>query len=188
LRRNLDRTHRGRKEAAGDPILTMAMLDRVLHHATVVLIAGESSGGPASWHDQWLERRRRSASTGIAVPRRRSFQVSSPLPSTVSPRSLARGSGPVRPPAAYAGRFQRVGWRQFTATRRLRLASAAANRSGLRPQNKPRRTHARFAAGQSGELLAAIIRATCASYGARCRRSILVQPTAQSAHGPVQAI
>ena len=46
---------------------------------------------------------RRSASTGIAVPRRRSFQVSSPLPSTVSPRSLARGSGPVGPPAAYAG-------------------------------------------------------------------------------------
>jgi hypothetical protein len=31
------------------------------------------------------------ASTGIAIPRRRSFQVSSPLPSTVSPRSLARG-------------------------------------------------------------------------------------------------
>ena len=43
---------------------------------------------------------RRSASTGIAVPRRRSFQVSSPLP---SPRSPARGSGPTGPPAAYAG-------------------------------------------------------------------------------------
>ena len=36
--------HRGRKEAAGDAILTAAMLDRVLHHATVVLIAGESHG------------------------------------------------------------------------------------------------------------------------------------------------
>jgi IstB-like ATP binding protein len=40
--RNLGRAHRGRKEAAGDPILTAAMLDLVLHHATVVLIAGES--------------------------------------------------------------------------------------------------------------------------------------------------
>jgi hypothetical protein len=152
------------------------MLDRVLHHATVVLIAGESSGGPASWHDQWLERRRRSASTGIAVPRRRSFQVSSPLPSTVSPRSLARGSGPVRPPAAYAGRFQRVGWRQFTATRRPRLASAAANRSGSRPQNKPRRTHARFAAGQSGELLAAIKRVAAEAFRFKQQRKARTVP------------
>ena len=31
---------------------------------------------------------------------------------------------------------------------------------------------ARRAAGQSGELLAAIIRATCESYGARCHRSV----------------
>ena len=57
---------------------------------------------PASSGGLRIDISRRSASTGIAVPRRRSFQVSSPLPSTVSPRSLARGSGPAGPPAAYA--------------------------------------------------------------------------------------
>jgi NAD(P)H-hydrate repair Nnr-like enzyme with NAD(P)H-hydrate epimerase domain len=34
--------HGGRGEQAGDAVLTAAMLDRVLHHASVVTITGES--------------------------------------------------------------------------------------------------------------------------------------------------
>ncbi len=42
---------------AGDAVLTAAMLDRILHHATVVQISGESyrprtSAAPASWPGQ----------------------------------------------------------------------------------------------------------------------------------------
>src|SRR3954469_20612420 len=47
---------------AGDAVLTAAMLDRILHHATVVEIAGESyrlrtSAAPASWRDPSKPRR-----------------------------------------------------------------------------------------------------------------------------------
>src|SRR3954469_11185757 len=47
---------------AGDAVLTAAMLDRILHHATVVQIAGESyrlrtSAAPASWRDPSKPRR-----------------------------------------------------------------------------------------------------------------------------------
>jgi hypothetical protein len=51
------------KASAGDAVLTAAMLDRILHHATVVQITGDTTGSRTSVGRQRADRR--SSRTGI---------------------------------------------------------------------------------------------------------------------------